>query len=397
MNHAIMKFSQDTPMVIPCSQSKTDCDMTETKQTRRVPLGDYIEVYDKKNTEGKAYPFYGINKDKTFMPTVADTNQLDNSKYKIVENGTFAFSGMQTGRDVCIRIALFDRDCKVVISPAYTTFKIKDTEKLLPTYLFLLFNREESDRYGWFLSDGSIRSNLDWGRFCDIRIPVPPIEVQKELVAAYNGLRTIAEQNEALVTKLSAACHAYIVDCRAKYPASPLAEFIEESDERNSDLSIKLSQGISNLKEFQEPKQVAQNSTSDKIVRRGYFAYNRATTRNGEKISIAYREGDDCTVSSAYGVFFITDESILNPLFLLLFFKRGEFDRYARWRSEGSAHEFFTFDMMKAVRIPVPPIEVQRAIVEVYDCAERAKKIAAEARERLKTICSALVQRAAHS
>jgi type I restriction enzyme S subunit len=158
-----------------------------------------------------------------------------------------------------------------------------------------------------------------------------------------------------------------------------------------------LSQGISNLKEFQNPKQVAQNSTSDKIVRHGYFGYNRATTRNGEKISIAYRDGEDCTVSSAYGVFYIKDETILNPRFLMLFFKRAEFDRYARWRSEGSAHEFFTFEMMKAVNIPLPPIEVQQAIVDVYHCMDRTKTIVAEARARLKQICTALIQRAANS
>ncbi len=70
------------------------------------------------------------------MPTVADTNELDNSKYKVVEKGVFVFSGMQTGRDVCIRIALFDEENPVIISPAYTTFKIKDTTELLPEFLF---------------------------------------------------------------------------------------------------------------------------------------------------------------------------------------------------------------------------------------------------------------------
>lgn len=361
-----------------------------------IRVSDLIVPFDKKNIEGFNYPFYGINKDKTFMPTVADTLELDNHKYKVVSKGVFVFSGMQTGRDVCIRIGVYDKDYHILLSPAYTTFKVKE-DIVLPTYLFLQFNRLEMDRYGWFLSDGSIRSNLDWDRFCDIEIPLPSIEVQQELVDTYNGLKALAEQNEALITRLAEACQAYIVDCKAKYPAVPLGNFIVESDERNSNLEIQLSQGISNLKEFQDPKQVAANSKSDKIVRKGQFAYNRATTRNGEKISIAYRDGEDCTVSSAYGVFSITDESKLNPRFLLMYFKRPEFDRYARWRSEGSAHEFFTFEMMKAVQIPLPPIEVQQAIVDLYNCMERAKEIAKQARERLKTLCPALVQRAAHA
>ena len=146
-----------------------------------------------------------------------------------------------------------------------------------------------------------------------------------------------------------------------------LGEYIEPIDERNSKLEIKLSQGICNEKYFQDPRQVAENSAADKIVRRGYFAYNRATTRNGEKISIAYREGPDCTVSSAYQVFRIKDEEKLNPKYLLMWYKRPDFDKYARFRSHGSAHEFFEFEEMCDVRIPLPSIECQREIVSGYE------------------------------
>ena len=146
-----------------------------------------------------------------------------------------------------------------------------------------------------------------------------------------------------------------------------LGEYIEPVDERNSKLEIKLSQGICNEKYFQDPRQVAENSAADKIVRRGYFAYNRATTRNGEKISIAYREGPDCTVSSAYQVFRIKDEEKLNPKYLLMWYKRPDFDKYARFKSHGSAHEFFEYEEMCNVRIPLPSIERQREIVLEYE------------------------------
>lgn len=114
------------------------------------PVGSLIETFDRRNICGLDYPFYGINKDKTFMPTVADINNLDNTKYKIVEEGDFVFSGMQTGRDICIRIALYDKKEHILLSPAYTTFRIKDENKILPQYLFIQFNRFEMDRYGWF-------------------------------------------------------------------------------------------------------------------------------------------------------------------------------------------------------------------------------------------------------
>lgn len=150
-----------------------------------------------------------------------------------------------------------------------------------------------------------------------------------------------------------------------------LGDYIEPVDERNTNGEIKLSQGISNNKYFQTPKQVATDSTKDNIVRRGYFAYNRATTRNGEKISIAYREGEDCTVSGAYQVFRIKDESLLHPVYLWMWFRRPEFDRYARFKSHGSAHEFFEFDEMCEVMLPVSSIERQRAMVAEYETLSR--------------------------
>lgn len=149
-----------------------------------------------------------------------------------------------------------------------------------------------------------------------------------------------------------------------------LGEFIEPIDERNSDLKVKLAQGINNNKYFQAPKQVATNSRADKIVRTGYFAYNRATTRNGDKISIAYRQGPDCTVSSAYQVFRIKDENLLNPKYLMMWYKRPDFDRYALYMSKGSAHEFFNWEEMCDVMLPVPSIEEQNRIVAEYDAIE---------------------------
>ena len=150
-----------------------------------------------------------------------------------------------------------------------------------------------------------------------------------------------------------------------------LGEYISPYLEKNVGLKVTLSQGINNNKYFQTPRQVAVDSENDQIVRTGQFAYNKATTRNGEKISIAYREGPDCTVSSAYQVFYIKDEEKLNPHYLLMWFKRSEFDRYARFKSFGSAHEFFTWEEMCNVYLPIPSIEEQRKIVAEYQAVEQ--------------------------
>lgn len=172
-----------------------------------------------------------------------------------------------------------------------------------------------------------------------------------------------------------------------------LGDYIEPVDERNSKLEIKLSQGICNEKYFQDPRQVAENSAADKIVRRGYFAYNRATTRNGEKISIAYREGPDCTVSSAYQVFRIKDEKKLNPKYLLMWYKRSDFDRYARFRSHGSAHEFFEYYEMCDVYLPLPDIDRQCEIVEEYETLSRRIRLNEQMIEKLEATTQTLYRK----
>lgn len=369
----------------------------ESSCVKWVRLGDYIEQCDERNTAGSNYPVIGINRDKTFMPTVANLDGVDITKYKIVSKGMFVFSGMQTGRDICIRIGLYDKDQPALISPAYTTFFINKENDVLPEYFFMYFNRDESDRYGWFISDSSVRANLDWPRFLDIEIPLPSVAEQQKVVNAWRAFREIKVQNEAKAAPLMQLCQSYIQELKHKYPMQEIGPYIQECDERNTDLNIKLSQGIANTKVFQSPKQVALNSKSDKIVRTGQFGYNRATTRNGEKISIAYRLGADCTVSSAYCVFKITHEEILDPYFLWMWVARPEFDRYARYMSKGSAHEFFEFDEMCRVKIPLPPIEVQQAIVNIYKCANEAKRIAEEADRLSREVCPALLQHVIHS
>ena len=170
-----------------------------------VRIGDYIEVVDKKNKEGRDLQMLGMNKEKVFMPTVATTTNLNKAKYKVLRKGRFCFSGMQTGRDKCIRIALYNEDVDALISPAYTMFEL-NSKAILPEYFMMLFQRSEMDRLGAFLSDGSVRANLDWDVFCDIKLPFPNLEIQESIVKifkVYNERKKIAEK---LKQQLSDIC-----------------------------------------------------------------------------------------------------------------------------------------------------------------------------------------------
>ena len=167
-------------------------------------VGSILREVDCRNMDNSITDVQGINISKQFMPSIANTHEVDLSKYKVVQKGQFAFSGMQTGRDECIRIALFDRDSPVIISPAYTVLESKDPT-VFSEYVMMWFSRKEVDRLGWFMSDASIRTNLDKDRFYEIEIPVPDIKIQQDIVdifKAYNVRKEIAEKLKAQIQNI---------------------------------------------------------------------------------------------------------------------------------------------------------------------------------------------------
>ncbi len=148
-----------------------------------------------------------------------------------------------------------------------------------------------------------------------------------------------------------------------------LGSFIRQVDVRNKDLSVNRLLGVSISKKFIESiaNTVGTDFSSYKIVKRGQFAYGPVTSRNGDKISIALLEENECIISSAYTVFDVIEKNELLPEYLMLWFSRPEFDRYSRYMSHGSVREQFSWDEMCKVELPVPDIEKQREIVKSYN------------------------------
>ncbi len=168
-------------------------------------VGSIFKEIDCRNTEGLITDVQGINITKQFMPSVANTYDVNLTKYKLVRKGQFAFSGMQTGRDECIRIALYNKEDPIIISPAYTVLEIKD-DTVLSEYVMMWFSRKEVDRLGWFMSDASIRTNLDMDRFYEIEIPVPDLNVQKAIVEIYNAYNVRRDIKEKLKAQIKDIC-----------------------------------------------------------------------------------------------------------------------------------------------------------------------------------------------
>lgn len=171
----------------------------------KVSVGELLEEIDVRNTTGTLTNVQGINIEKQFMPSVADTTSVNLKNYKIIQNGQFAYSSMQTGRDKCIRIALYDKDEPTLISPAYSVLQVKNTSAVAE-YIMLWFSRPETDRYGWFASDASVRANLDLDRFYEIQIPLPDLDKQRSVANIYIVYMLRREINEQLKNQIKDIC-----------------------------------------------------------------------------------------------------------------------------------------------------------------------------------------------
>jgi len=184
------------------------CDtyMDVLKETDLEPIGNLVELVDNRNSTGTISNLLGINVNKVFMPSKAKTTESNLVKYKIINKGQFAYSAMQVGRDETVRVVLYSFEEPAIISPAYSVFQVKKDAKILPEFLMLWFYRPEFNRYGWFISDSSVRASLEWERFCDIEVPVPDIKIQEAIVTVYHTLESRKKINEELKDSIKPLC-----------------------------------------------------------------------------------------------------------------------------------------------------------------------------------------------
>lgn len=172
-----------------------------------------------------------------------------------------------------------------------------------------------------------------------------------------------------------------------------LGDYIQPVDIRNSDLKVSHLLGLSIEKCFIES--IANTIGTDfrpyKIVKKGQFAYGPVTSRNGDKITIALlKEADVCIISSSYSVFEITDTTKLLPEYLMLWFSRPEFDRYARYKSHGSVREIFDWDEMCRVELPIPDLKEQEKIVNTYNAITKRIQLKQQINENLEKTAQCL-------
>ena len=373
----------------------------ESSGVKWVRLGDYIEQCDERNTDLRydISDVMGMTITKEIISTKANLEGNDLSKFKIVDPGEFVFNPRTHGKR--IGLGLNNTNKAFLISWNNIAFRIAHKDKLLPNYLYLYFNRDEWDRYACFNSWGSSTEVFTWNELCRMEIPLPSVAEQQKVVNAWRAFREIREQNEAKAAPLMQLCQSYIQELKHKYPMREIGAYIEESNDRNLDgqFTEEEVRGIATSKGLIETKANLKGVSlnSYKLVKPKEIAFVPDTSRRGDKMSLGLNDSDKTYIVSSISCVFKVDRDFVLPNFLYLWFCRPEFDRYARFNSWGSAREAFSIEDMKRCKVPLPPIEVQQAIVNIYKCANKAKRIAEEADRLSREVCPALLQHVIHS
>lgn len=365
----------------------------ESNCVKWVRLGDYISQRRENNSSLKygVDLIEGVNSDGEFQPTKAITDNINLKPYKVVRHGDIVYDPSRLN----IGSLAYRTGGMCIVSHLYQVFHIKEKYQstLTAEFLTLYLRRSEFYRYVDYDNFASQRAEYNLRKLGELLIPLPSPAEQQKVVNVWRAFREIKVQNEAKAAPLMQLCQSYIQELKHKYPMQEIGPYIHRIDERNTDNKIKEVRSVSVSKNFNATNaKVDKNNLSNyKIVRENQISFVQ-TTGNEKCLCAAINHLGFPIVVTSVNEVFETDEKYLLADYLHLIFRRTETDRYARFNSWGSARETFTWGDMTRFAIPLPSIEVQQAIVNIYKCANEAKQIAEEADRLSREVCPALLQ-----
>lgn len=360
-----------------------------------IRLGDYIErsTVNNKDLKYGTDLIVGVNNQGVFTTPKGNVDGVNLIPYKIVNNGAFVY----TPTRINIGSIAYRTQGLCLVSHLYIVFYLTDVGKKIidPTWLYMYLRRKEFGREIDFRLFGSARPEFSFGDICDIIIPLPDMDIQKKYVKIYNTMIKNQISYKRGLDDLKLVCDAYIEDLRKQMPCEAIAPYIEEINKKNTDnLELDAVRGIATNKEFINTKANMDGVSlkNYKVVKPGMIAFISDTSRRANKMSLALNQSNEDYLVSPISTVVRTDGTKLLSKYLYLFFCRTEFDRYARFHSWGSAREIFNFDDMKEVRIPLPSINVQNAIVDIHEAYIMRKKINEKLEIQIKDICPILIK-----
>lgn len=360
-------------------------------------LGHYLELCSNKNTD-LVYGIddvRGVNNLKQLMTTKADLNGRDLSKFQIVNPGEFVFNHRTSRNGSKFSIAYNDGDKPIICTEDYVVFKIRDDCKkiLNARWLYMFFNRPEFDRFVITNSWGSSTEFYNWEDIQAIGLELPSLLIQRKYANVYNAMLENQKSYERGLDDLKLVCDAYIENLRKYMPCEGIGKYITQKSDKNNEKTIDFVMGLSTKKEFREAQSRVNRDELGKykIVNPGDFAFV-PTTDTWKVLAFALNTFQkDLVVSPIYEVFSV-DTDFLIPEYLAMWLSRQEFDRYARFHSWGSARENFSYEDMKNVQIPIPSIENQKSIVNIFKAYKERIAINEKLKAQIKDICPILIK-----
>lgn len=370
---------------------------TVSRLKQSTKLGMYISLSDLRNSDDKysVDSVVGLSTQKKMIPTKADMDGVKLTSYKLLPPRYFAYVPDTSRRGDKMSLAFNNTGETYLVSSISIVFYVSDEANLSPEYLYMYFNRPEFDRYSRFNSWGSARETFDWGEMCDIDIKLPSIEVQRKYVDIYTAMFENQRSYERGLEDLKLICDAYIENLMRCCTSEKIGQYLIISDKRNEmGLGVESVRGLAVSKEMIPTKADMDGVglSNYKLVMPRHIAYVPDTSRRGDRVSLGYNNTEETYLVSSISTVFTTDESRLLSDYLMLFFSRSEFDRYARFHSWGSARETFDWSEMCEVAIPIPSMEVQKSIVNIYNAYIERKSINERLKEQIKDLCPILIK-----
>ena len=360
-------------------------------------LGELIELVEETNSQGKYGPkdVRGMTITKEIIPTKADVANTDLRKFLVVHPDEFVFNPRTHGKKIGFGFNN-TKECHL-ISWNNIAFRVKPDvlNIVIPTYLFLHFNREEWDREACFCSWGSSTEVFSWDALCDMNLTLPFIEQQRKYVDVYLALQNNLAAYQSKVEELKLVCDGYIDQLKVKIPKQKVGDLLETVDKRNSELTYTGVQGINiNKAFFPTVANIDEGSTRNyKVVEHNQFAFSGMQTGRDMCIRIALNEeSKPVIISPAYTVFRIKDDNLVLSHYIMLWFSRKQIDRYGWFASDGSIRSNLDLERFREMEIPIPDISVQREIVNIHKCYIERQRIAEALKEQLKKICPILIK-----
>lgn len=294
-----------------------------------------------------------------------------------------------------VGLAYNDTEKPLLFSFNNIAFSIKESANnlLLPQYLYMYFNRSEFDRYAICNSWGSATELFSFEEMCDIDITLPDIEKQWKYVNVYLGLKNNLAAYQSKVDDLKFVFQGYMNELKKTYTPQRIINFIENIDERNTDLRYTNVKGLTVYKQFIDTKANLDGVSlhNYKVVLPGNIAYVSTTNRNGDRLACGFCD-EPCIISQIYDVIKVSKTQELLPEYLFMWFIRSELDRYARYNSWGSAREFITWEDLGRYSIPIPPLDIQQDIVNIHKCYIERQRIALQLKDQLNRLCPLLIK-----